>query len=299
MQRRHFLRNAGLSAGLLALAPKDLIAALLQQPAYKITMLRNNIGIFNEKGGTIMFYLSDEGIVVIDTEFPDQANHLIADLKTKTTNPFKLLINTHHHGDHTGGNIAFKGLVEHVVGHANCLSNYKRVAAEQKSEDKQLFQDTTFTDTWKYKIGKEKIKAHYFGPGHTSGDALIHFQNSNIVHIGDLMFNRMYPYVDRKAGASFKNWITVLDKAQSTFDNDTIFVFGHASNNAVVGSRDDLKGMQNYISQLLKLVDDNIKAGKSKDEILQITSVPDVGEWKDDMKIIKMNLETAYLELTT
>ncbi len=299
MQRRYFLRNAGLSAGLLALAPKDLIAALLQQPAYKITMLRNNIGIFNEKGGTIMFYLSDEGIVVIDTEFPDQANHLIADLKTKTTNPFKLLINTHHHGDHTGGNIAFKGLVEHVVGHANCLSNYKRVAAEQKSEDKQLFQDTTFTDTWKYKIGKEKIKAHYFGAGHTSGDALIHFQNSNIVHIGDLMFNRMYPYVDRKAGASFKSWITVLDKAQSTFDNDTIFVFGHGSNNAVVGSRDDLKGMQNYISQLLKMVDDNIKAGKTKDEIMQITSVPNVGEWKDDMKIIKMNLETAFLELTT
>ena len=299
MQRRYFLRNAGLSAGLLALAPKDLIAALLQQPAYKITMLRNNIGIFNEKGGTIMFYLSDEGIVVIDTEFPDQANHLIADLKTKTTNPFKLLINTHHHGDHTGGNIAFKGLVEHVVGHANCLSNYKRVAAEQKSEDKQLFQDTTFTDTWKYKIGKEKIKAHYFGAGPTSGDALIHFQNSNIVHIGDLMFNRMYPYVDRKAGASFKSWITVLDKAQSTFDNDTIFVFGHGSNNAVVGSRDDLKGMQNYISQLLKMVDDNIKAGKTKDEIMQITSVPNVGEWKDDMKIIKMNLETAFLELTT
>ena len=299
MQRRSFIRNAGLSAGLLALAPKDLIAALFQVAPYKITMLRDNIGIFSEKGGTILFYLSDEGIVVVDSEFPDQANHLIAELKKKNSNPFKFLINTHHHGDHTGGNIAFKGLAEHVVGHENCLANYKRVAAEQKSEDKQLFQDIIFKDTWKQKIGKEKIKAHYFGAGHTNGDALIHFQNANIVHIGDLMFNRVYPFIDRKAGASFQNWVKVLDKAQDTFNDQTIFVFGHGSNNAVVGSKDDLKGMQNYINQLLKLVDDNIKAGKTKEEILQITSVPNVGEWKDEFKQIKGNLETAYLELTT
>ena len=299
MQRRSFIRNAGLSAGLLALAPKDLIASIFQVPPYKITMLRDNIGIFSEKGGTILFYLSDEGIVVVDSEFPDQANHLIAELKKKNSNPFKFLINTHHHGDHTGGNIAFKGLAEHVVGHENCLANYKRVAAEQKSEDKQLFQDIIFKDTWKQKIGKEKIKAHYFGAGHTNGDALIHFQNANIVHIGDLMFNRVYPFIDRKAGASFQNWVKVLDKAQDTFNDQTIFVFGHGSNNAVVGSKDDLKGMQNYINQLLKLVDDNIKAGKTKEEILQITSVPNVGEWKDEFKQIKGNLETAYLELTT
>ena len=299
MQRRHFLRNAGLSAGLLALAPKDLLAALLQQPAYKLTMLRNNVGIFNEKGGTIAFYLSDEGIVVVDSQFPATVQHAIDELKKINQNPFKLLINTHHHGDHTGGNIAFKGLVEHVVGHENCLSNYKRVAAEQKSEDKQLFQDITFKDTWKFKIGKEKIKAHYFGAAHTNGDAMIHFQNANIVHMGDLMFNRIYPVIDKKAGASFKHWPIVLDKALETFDDDTIFVFGHGSNNAVVGSKDDLKGMQQYINQLFKIVDENIKAGKTKEEILQITSIPNVGEWKDEFKLIKINLETAYLELTT
>ncbi|MFX6246451.1 hypothetical protein ABTF77_21355, partial [Acinetobacter baumannii] len=78
--------------------------------------------------------------------------------------------------DHTGGNIAFKGLVPHVTGHENCLVNYKRVAAAQKNEDKQLFQDVTFKDTWKYKAGKERIKAYYFGAAHTNGDAVIHFE---------------------------------------------------------------------------------------------------------------------------
>ena len=109
----------------------------------------------------------------------------------------------------------------------------------------------------------------------------------------------MYPVVDKKAGASFQSWVKVLDKAQETFSDDTIFVFGHGSNNAVVGSKDDLKGMQNYINQLFQLVGDNIKAGKTKDEIALITIIPNVGEWKDDLKRIKSNLEAAYDELTT
>jgi glyoxylase-like metal-dependent hydrolase (beta-lactamase superfamily II) len=297
MERRNFIRNAGLSAGLLALTPKDLLASFFQQPAYQLTPLRNDVGFFTEKGGTIVYYLSKEGIVVVDTEFPDPAKHLIDELKKQNDKPFKFLINTHHHGDHTGGNIAFKGLAEHVVGHENCLANYVRVATEQKSEDKQLFQDITFKDTWTAKVGKEKIKAHYFGAGHTNGDAIIHFEHANIAHMGDLMFNKMYPYIDPKAGASFKSWVNVLDKALSTFNNDTIFVFGHASKNVVTGTKEDLKGMKNYVEQVLTLVSKQIKEGKSKDEILKITSIPNVGEWADEAKRIQSNLEAAYNEL--
>jgi glyoxylase-like metal-dependent hydrolase (beta-lactamase superfamily II) len=274
-----------------------MLAAFLQQPAFKITMLRNDVGIFTEKGGTIAFYVSKKGIAVIDAQFPDTSKHLIDELKKLQDKPINYLINTHHHGDHTGGNISFKGIAEHVVGHENCLSNYQRVAAEQHSEDKQLFQDITFKDSWKTKVGNESIKAHYFGAGHTSGDALIHFEHANIVHVGDLMFNKVYPFIDKKAGASFTNWINVLDKAQTTFDKDTIFVFGHGSNNQVTGGKDDLKGLQNYISKLLAQVGTAIKQGKSKEEILKITSIENVGEWKDEFHLIQANLEAAYAEL--
>ena len=82
-------------------------------------MLTENIGIFSEKGGTIFFHLSKEGIVVVDTQFPDTALHLIDELKKKTEKPFKLIVNTHHHGDHSSGNIAFKDLVTTVVAHQN------------------------------------------------------------------------------------------------------------------------------------------------------------------------------------
>lgn len=297
MQRRSFLRTTGLSAGLLALAPKDLLANLLQQPAFKITMLRNDVGIFTERGGTIAFHVSKKGIVVVDSQFPDQSKHLIDELKKQHEKPFTYLINTHHHGDHTGGNISFKDIVGHVVGHDNCLANYKRVAATQKNEDKQLFQDITFTDTWKQKVGSERIKAHYFGAGHTNGDAIIHFEHANVAHMGDLMFNRRYPAIDRSSGANLKSWTQVLDKTLTTFDNETLFVFGHAFNpEKVTGNKEDIKVFKDYIEKLLAFVDSEIKAGKSKEEILKAKAIPGVTEMQGNG--IDRNLQAAYEELT-
>jgi cyclase len=297
MQRRSFLRTTGLSAGLLALAPKDLLASFLQQPAFKITMLRNDVGIFTERGGTIAFHVSKKGIVVVDSQFPDQSKHLIDELKKQHEQPFTYLINTHHHGDHTGGNISFKDMVGHVIGHENCLANYKRVAATQKNEDKQLFQDITFTDTWKQKVGSERIKAHYFGAGHTNGDAIIHFEHANVAHMGDLMFNRRYPAIDRSSGANLKSWTQVLDKTLTTFDNETLFVFGHAFNpEKVTGNKEDIKVFKDYIEKLLAFVDSEIKAGKSKDEIVKAKAIPGVTEMQGNG--IDRNLQAAYDELT-
>jgi len=176
-------------------------------------MLTDDIGVFTEKGGTILFYIAKKDVIVVDAQFPDSAQHCIDEIKKKTENPFKLLINTHHHGDHTAGNIAFKGIVEHVLAHANSLTNQKNAAVKNKNEDKQLYPDQTYTDTWSEKIGKEKITLHYFGAGHTNGDSLVHFEHANIVHMGDLVFNRRHPYVDKSAGADMSSWITVLDKA--------------------------------------------------------------------------------------
>ena len=298
MQRRSFLRNTGLTAaGLLALSSKDLMASFLQQPAYKIKMLRSDIGIFTERGGTIGFYQSKDGYAVIDSQFPDQSKHLIDELKKMKEMPFKFLINTHHHGDHTGGNISFKDIAEHVVGHENCLINYKRVAEQSKTTDKQLFQDITFGDTWKQKIGKERIRSYYFGPAHTNGDAIIHFENANIAHMGDLLFNQLAPFIDRSAGANIKNWIQVLQKAQKIFNNDTLFIFGHAADpEKVTGGKTELADFQDYLEKLLAFVDGEIKAGKSKDAIIKVKEIPGVS-WKNSGA--ERSLTAAYDELTS
>src|ERR1700744_1361342 len=228
MQRRNFLVNTAVAAGGFTLFSKKSFASWIADPAYQFKPLRNNVGMFAEQGGTIAWLVNKEGIVVVDAEFPDPATHLIAELKKQSDKPFEWLINTHHHGDHTSGNISFKGIVKNVAAHKNSLINQTNVAVASHKEDQQLYPDTTFTDTWKIKVGDESIKAHYFGPGHTNGDAMIHFENANIVHTGDLVFNRRYPVVDPKAGASVRHWSVALQQAQKQFDKDTLFVFGHA-----------------------------------------------------------------------
>lgn len=298
MQRRSFLRNTGLTLASLALLNKESMAAFLADPAWKIKMLTDDIGVFTEKGGTIAFLLTKKGIVVVDAQFPDTAPHLIDELKKKNDNPFRYLINTHHHGDHTAGNIAFKGLVEHVVAHENSLANQIKVAKDQKKEDQQLYPDMTFgADGWHEKVGKEKIRTYYFGAGHTNGDAMIHFEHANIVHMGDLVFNRRHPFIDKTAGASISNWIVLLDKAIATFDANTQFVCGHAAKDYdIVIKAADLKAFGDYLGNVLKYTDTAIKAGKTKEEIIKATEIPGSAEWKGDG--IDRPLSAAYIELT-
>ncbi len=298
MERRSFLLSAAIASGAFTLLGKRSFASILSDPSYQFKTLRNNVGWFAEQGGTIVWLVNKEGIVVVDAEFPDPAKHLIAELQKQTDKPFEWLINTHHHGDHTSGNIAFKGIVKNVAAHVNSLANQKNVAIAQKKEDQQLYPDTTFTDTWKIKVGDEHIKAYYFGAGHTNGDTIIHFEHANVVHMGDLVFNRRYPFVDKSAGASVKNWPLALELAQKKFNKDTIFVFGHAFDpEKVIGTREDLKAMQNFLEKLADFVQTSIKAGKSREEILQAKSIPGITDWQGDG--INRGLEAAYQEFSS
>lgn len=296
MQRRSFLKYSSvLSAGLIF--QKELLTNLFQQPAWKITMLRNNVGVFSERGGTIAFLLDPKGIVVVDSQFPEQSQHLITELKTRSEKPFKYLINTHHHRDHSGGNISFKGIVEHVVGHERCLANMKSVAEKDKSADKQLYPDITFAKKWKERVGREKIRTYYFGAAHTNGDAIIHFEHANIAHMGDLMFNRRHPVIDRSAGANIRNWTSVLDKTVDTFDDSTMFVFGHAADpEKITGTKEDLKAFRNYLDRLLNFAETEFKAGKTKEVFIKNTIIPGETEWKGDG--IVRALTAAYEEVS-
>lgn len=299
MQRRSFLRNTGLTLAGLALLNKDSLASFLADPAWNIKMLTKEVGIFTEKGGTIAFLLNKKGIVVVDAQFPDTAGHLIDELKKKSKKAFKFLINTHHHGDHTGGNIAFKTLAEHVVAHENSKANQLRSAGEQKlSADKFHIPDTTFgADGWTTKLNKESVRAYYFGSAHTNGDSMIHFEKANIVHMGDLVFNRRHPYVDKTSGANIDSWIQVLDKATSTFDANTQFVCGHAGTGYdVLLKADDLKAFGEYLGNVLKFTAKEIRLGKTEKEILKATEIPGSPEWKGDG--IERPLKAAFAELS-
>jgi cyclase len=295
MNRRSFVKNTSLGFGAIPLFGADWLTKFMQDNPYKMKMLRNDVGIFTEKGGTIGYYISKKNIAVIDAEYPDQSKHLIDALQKDPGKPFEILINTHHHQDHTAGNISFKGIVTHVAAHTNSLLNQQRVAKERNTEDQQLYPDITYGDTWEYKKMKENIKNYYWGPAHTNGDSVIFFPHANIAHVGDLVFNRQWAFIDKSAGATVKNWIVVLDKIQGEFDNDTLFIFGHAYDpEKVTGNKADIKAMQDYLTNLLAFVTKQIKAGKTKEEILKTTSIPGVTGWQGDG--IERGLQAAYDE---
>lgn len=296
MQRRSFLKTTGFTLGSLALFGHESLAALLADPAYKITMLSEKTGIFTEKGGTILFKFTKEGIVVVDAQFPDTAAHLVDELKKKSTDPFRLLINTHHHQDHTSGNIAFKDLVPHVLAHANSKANQEKVAIKNQKESLQLYPDQVFTNIWCESIRKEKICLYYFGAGHTNGDSWVHFEKENIVHTGDLLFNRRHPNIDKSAGANIASWITNLETAVGTFSKKTKYVCGHAgADYDVVCKKEDLLAFRDYLKNVLIFTEAAIKSGLTKNEFLKSPEIPGSPEWKGSG--IEKPLSAAWEEL--
>lgn len=296
MERRKFIHHVSLSLGMIGIAGNIAFARILMQPKYQFKLLRDSVGIFTEQGGTIAWMSNKGGMAVVDSQFQNPAMNLISELKKLSEKPLDYMINTHHHGDHTGGNIAFKNYAQKVVAHVNCLKNHKKVATAQKSEDKQLFADTVFQDTWNTKLGSERITASYLGAAHTDGDIIVHFENANIAHMGDLMFNRRYPYIDKSAGANIENWAHVLEKTMAKYDNDTLFIFGHSLNpGKVTGTKEDLRAMQNYLEKLLLFVKAELKSGKSKEEIMKSERIPGAEDFQGEG--IGRSLTAALQEL--
>jgi cyclase len=256
-------------------APAPAAGRAQQPPAVPVfTPIRRNVGFFTARGGTIGYLLSPAAVVVVDSQFADTGKMCLDGLNERSKGrPVDFLINTHHHGDHTGGNLAFKGSAKKVVAHAQAAAHQKQPPGRPAPTTEQLIADTTFTDTWRADAGDEVMSAKFYGRAHTSGDAVITFERANVVHMGDLMFNRRHPVVDRPAGASLRNWMSVLEQTTADHTNDTIYIFGHGGGDApVTGSRAELLTMRDYLGALLAHVQAEMKAGKTREQVTAVTT---------------------------
>ena len=284
------LLYANPAAGALLGRPLDALASrpvwTPQQPSF--TPIRRNVGTFTMRGGTVGWLVSPGGVAVVDTQFPAEARTLLAGLQERSGNRgVDVLLNTHHHPDHTSGNGVFRGVARRVVAHGMADQHMRRAPqppqpaqqpAQQPSPQQQqtqppppppLYPDTTFTHSWTADVGDERIVARHHGRGHTSGDAVITFERANVVHMGDLMFHRRHPVVDRAAGASLRNWARLLDQVVGAHAPDTINVFGHANAGLpVTGGAADLLQFRDYLGGVVAFVERQVAAGRSRDEIL-------------------------------
>lgn len=189
-----------------------------------------------------------------------------------------------------------------LVAHANVPELQRARAAADKKGDVPVVPDTTFTDTWRQTLGDEVVSARYFGAAHTKGDIVTHFERANVAHMGDLMFNRLYPFIDRPGGGRIKGWITVLETVAKTYPADTIYIFGHGNAKfGITGSRADLLAFRDYLSGLLDYAQKQINAGESKERIVAVENLPGFPEFHVPMgpgNRLPGNLSTAYDELT-
>lgn len=246
MDRRDFIRaslvlSADLAVG-AALRAQTAPWVAAQKPApvpvTQFRPLRGDVGIFTGRGGTIGWLSSKDALAVVDTQYPDTAAACLAGIPGIGRRTIDATINTHHHVDHTAGNGIFKPASRVLV--AN--ENVPRLQAEaaQRAELKpnprpdpstlvvnQVYADTTFTDVWRRELGSEIVTAEFRGPAHTGGDAVVVFEKANVVHMGDLVFNRIYPFVDRPGGATIRGWIKSLEDSAAAYPADAIYVFGH------------------------------------------------------------------------
>ena len=286
MNRRDFLVRSSCftAAGLLlrstssAQAPAAPVARPATAPAPVTTEfkpLRRDVGIFNGRGGTIGWLSNRDALLAIDTQFPDTAKLFLAGLPGRGERQLDVVINTHHHGDHTGGNGVLKPAAKSIVAHANVPALQRARATQDKTLDNQTYADTTFADTWKKELGGEVVHARYHGTGHTKGDIVTLLEKANVVHMGDLMFNRVYPVIDRPGGASVRHWVTLLEEVARTYPADAIYVFGHGNPKfGVTGTRGDLLLFRDYLAGLLDHVQKKITAGEPKEKIVALDNLP-------------------------
>jgi glyoxylase-like metal-dependent hydrolase (beta-lactamase superfamily II) len=267
--RRDFLATSAAAALAATIGRPAFAHAWQQQQGPVFTPIRRNVGFFTMRGGTIGWLVNPGGVAVVDTQFPAEGKACLEGLNTRSNNrPVDYLINTHHHGDHSGGNISFRGSAKKVVAHEKANEHMRQPPGGQPPTD-QLFPDTTFAEMWTADVGDEKIVARYYGRAHTSGDVVITFERANIAHMGDLLGNQRHPVVDRAAGASMKNWITVLERTARDHPRDTTFICGHANTGLpVTVDQAALLNFRDYLGAVLAFVESQVKAGKSRDEIL-------------------------------
>ena len=215
-----------------------------QQPAQLATQkVTDSLYVITGSGGNVAFMPTSEGVILIDDKFAQDAPQIQAQVKSVTDKPIKYVLNTHQHGDHTGGNAALLAMNAQILIHKNARANMAETSMPGLPQ-------IAFADESQVFLGGKQVIARHFGRGHTNGDSVIYFPSEKVLHTGDL-FTSGAPYCDSKAGCSIKEWDKTLQKAIQAYDFDTV-IPGHGP----VMKRADLA----KYAQNLAVVRDRLKA---------------------------------------
>jgi len=269
----------------LSLALAGLWTALTQpQPPADLTVekIYDDLHVIVGGGGNVGVYTTPEGVILVDDKFDQHVPQILAKVKTITDQPVRYVLNTHHHGDHTGGNKRLLEANAEIVLHRNARANMVRL--NQPGAPRITFSDETAVH-----LGGKEVRARHFGFGHTNGDALILFPERKVLHAGDL-FVASAPFIDYSAGGSGVAWTETL-KAALPLDFDTV-IPGHWP----VMKRADLEKFIKNLETVRQRISDLRRQGRSKEEVAQQLRIEDLG-WKPSQFWTGRSLPGLYDEL--
>ena len=201
------------------------------------------------RGGNVGISTGEDGLYIIDDQLRPITDQLLKAIRKISNKPIRFVINTHYHADHVGGNETIGNAGAVLIAHENIR---KRMTTEQVSifmnnttppYPKGALPVVTFNDRMSLHLNGETATAYYVANGHTDGDSIIHFPVSNVIHMGDMFFNGLYPYVDLDAGGSMQGLVAAADLALSMADESTRIIPGHGP----LGMTEDLKNYRDYL----------------------------------------------------
>ena len=256
------------------------IPALAQQDfskvEIKVTRVAGNVYMLEGSGGNIGVSVGSDGILIVDDEFAPLADKIKAALKGLGAGKLKFILNTHWHGDHTGGNVVF-GPEAPIIAQTNVR---KRLAEGSNVPNrtvapapKDALPVITFDQSVSVHFNGEEIRVIHFPRGHTDGDAVIFFTGSNVVHMGDDFFNGMFPFVDLDSGGDVDGYVKNVGEVIAKLPADVKIIPGHGP----LANVDDLKRFHQMLLATTDIVRKRIAAGKTLDQI-KAEGLPD--EWK-------------------
>lgn len=256
-----------LSLAPMSLSANDRFADVQVIPA----KLSESVYMLKGAGGNIGVSAGEDGLLLIDDQYAPLAEKIVTTLKQISDKKPKYIINTHYHGDHTGSNAYFsENLGSTIFSHENVRI---RLASSKDLNPKAL-PVVTYQDGIKFHLNNETIHIIHYPTAHTDGDSVVWFEQSDVLHTGDLFFKDMFPYIDLGAGGTVKGYIKAVEALMSKIDEDTVVIPGHGT----LAKRDDLQRFVNMIKETHKYVQEKKMAGLSEDQVLELGLEE---KWKD------------------
>jgi len=231
--------------------------------------LTDNLYMLMGAGGNLGVLVGPDGTLLVDDQFAPLSNRINGAIKTIDPAEIRFLVNTHIHGDHSGGNENFKRMGSTVIAQDNVRKRMSSSAVNSKTKevtpprDKDAWPVVTFPTDMSVHINNEDIQLLYFGPAHTDGDVAVWFKSANVMHLGDMFVTYGYPYIDYEGGGSINGFISNLDKILGLMNDQTRVIPGHGP----LSKKTDVQKFRDSLADIRDQVLAALKKGKKLEEI--------------------------------